>query len=346
MTLTVPTFSLATWRRAADPRPLSAALCRACHEVGFLYVVDHDVPADFLTDYFALLQRFFALPAEVKEQIAKTRSPHFRGWEQVGAELTNNRVDYREQLDLCTENPPYAADAHPAFLRLEGPNQWLADDVLPGFEAAVRRFFALAGDLAWELMEVMSEGLGLERGHIRSTFGEQPFSLMKLIHYPTTPPGEAGVNAHHDAGFLTVLFQHEVGGLQAQGPDGEWIDVDPPKGAIIINVGEMLQATTGNYFVASTHRVIAHQERYSSAYFHGPDLRTPLYRMDLPERFAEAVDASPRHRAAGFMAKRHELLDGRDGIESASAPVFGEQMWNYYVRSYPDVVEQYYADSM
>jgi hypothetical protein len=40
------------------------------------------------------------------------------------------------------------------------------------------------------------------------------------------------------------------------------------------------------------------------------------------------------------MAKRDELLDGRDGIAGDSAPVFGQQMWNYYVRSYPDVVEK------
>ncbi|MEZ5216942.1 MAG: 2OG-Fe(II) oxygenase family protein [Ilumatobacteraceae bacterium] len=56
-------------------------------------------------------------------------------------------------------------------------------------------------------------------------FGERQFSLAKLISYPPTPPGECGVNAHHDAGFLTVLLQHGVGGLQAQAPDGSWIDV-------------------------------------------------------------------------------------------------------------------------
>ena len=32
-------------------------------------------------------------------------------------------------------------------------------------------------------------------------------------------------------------------------------------------LGEMLQSMTGNYFVATTHRVVATEERYSSAYF-------------------------------------------------------------------------------
>jgi isopenicillin N synthase-like dioxygenase len=135
-----------------------------------------------------------------------------------------------------------------------------------------------------------------------------------------------------------------VAGLQAQNPDGDWIDVAPRHGAFVVNLGEMLQAMTGNYFVATTHRVIAREPRLSSGYFHGPDLRTRLDRLPLDERFAKAVSASPRHSAAGFMAKREELLAGRRGIASTSAPVYGEQLWNYYLRSYPDNVRAHYSD--
>ena len=99
-------------------------------------------------------------------------------------------------------------------------------------------------------------------------------------------------------------------------------------------------------YVACTHRVIASEPRFSSAYFHGPDLRTSLAPLSLAPRFAEAVAASPRHRSAGFMAKRDELLDGHDGIAGHSAPVFGQQMWNYYVRSYPDVVETHFPGTV
>ena len=70
---------------------------------------------------------------------------------------------------------------------------------------------------------------------------------------------------------------------------------------------------TGNYFVATTHRVIAAEPRFSSGYFHGPDLRTPLEPLPLAPEFAAAVAASPRHAGAGFMAKRHELVAGQGG---------------------------------
>ena len=282
----------------------------------------------------------------IKTTIDKRRSPHFRGWERVGSELTNNRVDYREQVDISTENPPYERTAEPPYLRLDGPNQWLANETLPGFEATVREFIDHMSAVANRLMAALSVGLGLDPQHLETLFGARMHSLVKLISYPATPPGEAGVNSHHDAGFLTVLVQNGVAGLQAQNPDGDWIDVPPIPGTLVINLGEMLQSMTGNYFVATTHRVIATEPRLSSAYFHGPDLRTSLAALPLDRRFAAAVEASPRHRAAGFMAKRHELLAGESGTASTSAPTYGEQLWNYYLRSYPDNVRAHYPDQL
>lgn len=343
---TIPNYSLARWRHGDDPTAAADELVRMCHGVGFFTITDHGVPDEFVERYFELLEAFFDLPEHTKARIDKRNSPHFRGWERVGAELTNGRVDHREQLDLSTENDVHPADAEPEYLRLDGPNQWLPDEVLPGFRDAVNQWLQYMGDLAWELMEIMSVGLGLPQHHLRDVFGERPLSLTKLIRYPRTPEGEAGVNAHKDAGFLTFVVQHGVGGLEALAPDGEWIAVDPPHGAFVVNVGEMLQALTGNYFVAATHRVVATEPRFSAAYFHGPDLRTAIEPLPLPLHFHEAVAASPRHRNAGFMTKRDEILDGETAISGQVAPVFGQMMWNYYVRSYPDVVEAHFPGTV
>jgi isopenicillin N synthase-like dioxygenase len=341
----IPEVDLGRWDGGASERDaLATELRQACHEVGFFQLVGHGIPDDFRARYFDLLQAFFALPEEVKAKIDKIRSRHFRGWERVGAELTDNRVDYREQLDVSIENPPYPADAQPPYLRLDGPNQWLPESVLPGFRGVIEEFLVRLGAVADRLMEVLCLGLELPPGHLRELFGERPLSFAKLIRYPATPAGEAGVNAHHDAGFLTLLWQHEVGGLQALNPDDVWIDVPPRADALVVNLGEMLQRMTGNYFVATTHRVIATDARFSSGYFHGPDLRTVLDPLPLGPEFVAAVAASPRHAGAGFMAKRDELLAGQGGTSSASAGVYGEQMWNYYVRSYPGNVRAHYPD--
>ena len=340
----IPVVSMEGWRGpGADRDAFAGELRRICHEVGFLTLVDHGVEPEFVDRYFTALEAFFALPEDVKATIDKANSRHFRGWERVGSEYTDGKVDFREQLDVSTEHPARAADVEPAYLRLDGPNQWLPEDVLPGFRALVLEFMARMKALADELMEILAIGLDLPAGTFRERFGERPLSLTKLISYPPTPPGGAGVNGHHDAGFLTLLWQHRVGGLQARNPDGEWIDVPPTPGAIVVNLGEMLQSMTGNYYVATMHRVTASEQRYSSAYFHGPDLRASLAPLELAPAFAEAVAASPRHRGAGFMATRDQLLAGETGTIAASAPVFGEQLWNYYVRSYPDNVARHYG---
>ena len=207
-------------------------------------------------------------------------------------------------------------------------------------------YFERMAAVADTLLEVFASGLGLDPDHLRSVFGERPLSLVKLIDYPPTPAGGAGVNPHHDAGFLTLLLQHDAGGLQVRNPQGDWVDVPPRRDAFVVNIGEMLQEMTGNYFVATTHRVIADQPRQSSAWFHGPELTTRLDPLPLDARFADAVAASSRHSGAGFMARRGEIESGVDGIESdTGAGVYGQQLWNYYCRSYPDNVARHHPDA-
>ena len=340
----IPVVSLAAWNRGGDSEVFADRLRVICHEVGFFRLVDHGVDPTFLHEYFTALRAFFALPDESKATIDKIASPWFRGWERVGAELTDNRVDHREQIDVWTELDPREPGVEPAYLRLEGPNQWPDDATLPGFRQLVERFQHEMGAIADQLMAAMSVGLGLPADHLHRAFGERRMSLVKLIHYPPTPEGEAGVNPHHDAGFLTLLWQHGVAGLQVENQDGEWIDVPVDDDAIVVNLGEMLQSMTGNYFVATNHRVIASAERASSAYFHGPALTTSLAPLPLAERFALAVAASPRHQTAGFMARRDELLAGAAGTTSSSPDTYGQQLWNYFTRSYPELVRRHHPD--
>ncbi len=344
----IPEVDLTPWWAMTDldeRKAFADEVCQICHEVGFFQLVGHGIDQSFFDEHASQRARFFSVPEADRRSIAKTNSPHFRGWEHVGAELTGGRPDLREQLDLSTEHPVRGLDLEPAYLRLDGPNQWLGDDVLPGFRAHMNDFFSTMGNLADELLELFSLGLGLELEHLRQVFGERPHSLVKLIHYPPTPEGGAGVNPHHDAGFLTLLMQHEVAGLQVLNPNDEWIDVAPTRGALVVNMGEMLQEMTGKYFVATTHRVVAGSERFSSAWFHGPDLTTRLDPLPLESRFADAVAASPWHAAAGFMARKNEIDSGVDGIGSGEgAGVYGQQLWNYYSRSYPGNVSAHHPD--
>ena len=341
----IPVIDLAP---LSEPGPsydrLAERLCRVCHEVGFFLVTGHGIDPQLTDDVFAMMRRFFALPAEQKALIDKRASPHFRGWEPVGTEFTNNRPDIREQIDIWTEWPAEPADIEPEYFRLLGPNQWLPDEVLSGHRELSMRWFVELGRLAERLLLALSVGLGLDARHLEGFFGDMSMSLAKFIHYPPTPDGAAGVNAHHDAGFLTVLAPGPTPGLQVQNQDGDWIDVPIVENSFVINLGEMLQGVTGNYLVATPHRVISELERFSTGYFHGPSLDTPLARLPLDKRFADAVAASPHHADAGFMARKHETESGVGDMRSDHKPdTYGEQLWNYFSRSYPDNMARHYG---
>jgi isopenicillin N synthase-like dioxygenase len=120
-----------------------------------------------------------------------------------------------------------------------------------------------------------------------------------------------------------------------QNTDGGWIDVPVVERGFVINLGEGLQSMTGNYLVATPHRVITETERYSAGYFHGPSLTTELGRLPLAQEFAAAVAASPHHQTAGFMPTPDEANLGTAAMTSGHRPqTYGEQLWNYFSRSY------------
>lgn len=328
--------------------PNDAALAETvrdiCHEIGFFVVVNHGVPTELTAAVFAMMRQFFSLPAEQKQLIDKRVSRHFRGWEAEGAEYTNNRPDIREQIDVWTEWPARDVGVTPDYLRLLGPNQWMPEDVLPGHRELTLAWFDALGSLARRLMAIMSTGLGLADGHLDELFGTEQMSLGKFIRYPPTPAGQMGVNAHHDAGFLTVLAAGETPGLEVQSPDGQWVPVPVVANSFVINLGEMLQGMTGNYYVATPHRVITDVERFSAGYFHGPSLETALDTLPLDPAFAAAVAQSPRHASAGFMARREETEAGVADMASSHKPaVYGDQLWNYFARSYPDNMARHYG---
>lgn len=341
----VPIVDLTPLREDVEARAaLAEELADICHDVGFFVVVNHGIDRTVIDGVFNSMRRFFALDAAEKLLIDKRASRHFRGWEPVGAENTNNRPDMREQIDIWSEWPARPPNVEPRYLSLLGPNQWMPDELAPNQPKLVLTWFEQLGALADDLLRVLALGLGLDEQHFKRYFGDEPMSLTKLISYPPTPAGHAGVNAHHDTGFLTILAAGTTPGLQVESPSGEWVDVPIVPDSFVVNLGEMLQAMTGNYFVATPHRVITNEARMSAGYFHGPSLDARLDPLLLDQRFVDAVAASPRHAFAGFMAGRDDteagVADMQGGLE---ANTYGQQLWNYFERSYPELMARHYT---
>jgi isopenicillin N synthase-like dioxygenase len=101
----IPIIDLEPWLSGDGRlrRELCARVGQVCHETGFFYIVNHGISARQSADYLAMMKTFFALPLEIRRAIDKHHSAQFRGWEQLGSELTNNEIDYREQIDIGVE---------------------------------------------------------------------------------------------------------------------------------------------------------------------------------------------------------------------------------------------------
>ncbi|MBV9747320.1 MAG: 2-oxoglutarate and iron-dependent oxygenase domain-containing protein, partial [Acetobacteraceae bacterium] len=80
---------------AADPDGFRRDLQRAARDVGFFYLVGHGITSDIIDAARQQARAFFALPEAEKLAIQMVRSPHFRGYNLAGQELTRGRRDWR-----------------------------------------------------------------------------------------------------------------------------------------------------------------------------------------------------------------------------------------------------------
>jgi isopenicillin N synthase-like dioxygenase len=100
-------------------------------------------------------------------------------------------------------------------------------------------------------------------------------SVMRLLHYPPIPVDAPGIRAgaHGDINLITLLLGAEEGGLQLLTRQGDWLSIAPPEGALVINVGDMLERLTNNQLPSTIHRVLnppperRHIPRYSMPFF-------------------------------------------------------------------------------
>ncbi len=309
----------------SDPRAFRAALLAATHDVGFFYLVGHGIPTTLTDDLLSVARAFFTLPAKAKDEISQLNSPHFRGYSRLGGELTNGRTDWREQIDIGPERP--ALDDAVDFWNLQGPNQW--PTALPELRPAVEAWDAALSQIGTRLLRHWAAALGASETIFDDAFAEAPATLIKVVRYPGSADTEQGVGAHKDSGVLTLLLvEPGSSGLQVEARDGRWIDAPPIAGALIVNVGELLEVATGGYLRATRHRVLAPApgtDRLSIPFFFNPALDARIPVLDLPAELAEhtrGVDADPDN----------PIFD-----------TYGANAWKSRVRAHPDVALRHHG---
>ena len=199
---------------------------------------------------------FFARPEADRLAIVNTNTPHFRGYTRLGMEHTNGVSDWRDQIDIGPEHQPIEIGPDdPAWLRVRGPNQWPPS--VPAMEPTMKAWMdrmAVVGDA---VLRAIALGLGQPEHFFDPTTSPHPEVLVKVIRYPAQDVAAdtgQGVGLHHDSGLVSFILQDDVGGLQVQIGDG-LVDATPMPGALVMNIGEMLQIATDGYLRATMHRV-------------------------------------------------------------------------------------------
>ncbi len=255
-----------------------AQIAAACRTWGFFQITGHGIPDELISRVWRETKGFFALPIPVKNTVLRTKD-NARGW--YNRELTKTTRDMKEVFDFGYKPYPELPDEDPSNRTRDGCNQWPDAKLCPDFRQTMWEYFQACEHIALELLEVVGEGLGVSAGCLTRDFVDKHTSFLRLNYFPRHDPlhlaqqaaagGHLGIHHHSDAGALTVLLQDHVGGLQVCLND-EWFPVEPVEGALVINIGDMVQVWSNDRYRAPLHRVLAseHRNRYSLPFFYNP----------------------------------------------------------------------------
>lgn len=266
----IPVVDIGPLRDGSAPQAVARALHRASREVGFIYISNHGIPDAALAAWREAALAFFRQPAAAKQAVRV--SPKHRGWIAAGGARMRDdaRPDLKESFVWGYQDPEgNTPEDHP----LRGANRWPPD---PAFRAAALGWFEAAHRVAGELMRGFALGLGLDADFFLGR-GGAPMSRGSFVYYPPQPDdagGEQfGVGPHTDFGVLTVLAQDDVGGLQVQDLQGEWVAAPPIPGTLVVNVGDLLARWTNDAYRSTPHRVVnsSGRERLSMVLAYDPE---------------------------------------------------------------------------
>lgn len=261
----IPVLSLAD-----DRAEFSQRIGESFRTFGFAMVRDHGIDQALIDRAWEMTAAFFALPDDVKRSRFIPGQGGARGYTPFRTEVAKGATekDLKEFWHIGRDLPagsPLAASMP--------PNIWPGE--VEGFQETFTELYAQFDKAGAEILSAIAVYLGLDARWFDPAI-EDGNSVLRLLHYPPVAQGAGGAiraGAHEDINLITLLLGAQEAGLELQGKNGEWLSVAPPEGAVVINIGDMLQRLTNHVLPSTTHRVRnpegdrAAHSRYSMPFF-------------------------------------------------------------------------------
>ncbi|KAJ0112808.1 hypothetical protein Patl1_01938 [Pistacia atlantica] len=235
----------------------------ACENWGFFELVNHGIPIEELD----------TLERKTKEHYKKCMEQRFK-------ELVASRALEGVQTEIKD------MDWESTFFVRHLPESNINEisDLDDEYRRVMKEFASKLEKLAEELLDLLCENLGLEKGYLKKTFygSKGPTFGTKVSNYPPCPKPDLikGLRAHTDAGGVILLFQDDkVSGLQLL-KDGQWIDVPPMRHSIVVNLGDQIEVISNGKYKSVEHRVVTQTDgngRMSIASFYNPGSDAVIY---------------------------------------------------------------------
>ncbi|KAG5056958.1 hypothetical protein JHK82_011958 [Glycine max] len=278
-TLSLPIIDL------SSPHRLSTAnsIRQACVEYGFFYLVNHGVDTDFVSKVFDQSCKFFSLPVQRKMDLARKE---YRGYTPLYAETLDptslSKGDPKETYYIgpiedtsIAHLNQWPSEGHFRITaKLETYNEIL---ILETTNLHILLIFPRAAGKS--LLSLIALSLNLEEDYFEKIGAlNKPASFLRLLHYPGELGSDeqiCGASPHSDYGMITLLMTDGVPGLQIckdkVNQPQVWEDVPHVEGALIVNIGDMMERWTNCLYRSTLHRVMpTGKERYSVAFFFDP----------------------------------------------------------------------------
>ncbi|MGA8262292.1 MAG: 2OG-Fe(II) oxygenase family protein [Arenicellales bacterium] len=275
----IPQIDISALFGSASPGRDAAdrAVMEAAAGIGFMIVTGFAGAEWLVPGRRKRLLKIFSLPEAEKKNLWRwnfdnSRPNVYRGW----FALQPGALSHKEGIDMGPDVAHGDALIDPSDPLCEA-TPLPPESLVPGWRGAIADYYRAMEKTGAVLMRSIARGLALDETIFDEAF-HHGISTLRLARYPTRSenapqPADPAVvgGAHVDSGFVTLLAQDGVEGLQAQARSGDWVPVPPRDGTLAVNFGGLLQRWSGGRVRATRHRVMAPgRERFSIPFFYEP----------------------------------------------------------------------------